>query len=117
MSVSLKERMLAARQQWVEAGGFKFEIRRPTAMQLMRFREGGDEEMSHRVMTQCVVGWNLRESDLLPGGGSDLVAFDSEAFVAWVEDRPELWAPLTAAIFDMIAAHRRKYAPEDGAKN
>jgi hypothetical protein len=114
---SLKERLLAARQRTVEAGGFKFEVRRPTDVQILRLRRGDPADVGQRFMAECVVGWNLKELDVVPGGTDDDAPFDSEVFMVWVEDHIDLWDPIVSAIFDMVDEHRKKFAPEDGAKN
>lgn len=101
-------RMRKARELDVEAGGRRFTVRRPTDMEAARLANGGD-------LLDFVVGWDLKEIDLVPGGGPDPVPFDGALFREWIADRPDLWQPVTDAVREAYAAHVRQR--EDRAKN
>lgn len=60
-------------------------LRRPTALWLSLWkRRGADEE---EMLRSTIVGWvNVKESNLLHGGGDDLVEFDLAACVEWLSD-------------------------------
>jgi hypothetical protein len=84
---------IKAREKQVPAGGHVFTIRRPKAA-----------EMALRDWTRIglvrffVVGWDLQNSDLMPGGTPDAEPFDAELWADFVEDRQDLWQPLSDAI-------------------
>lgn len=104
----LLAKMRKAREVAVEVDGRRFTVRRPTDMEAARLANSGD-------LLDFVVGWDLKEIDLVPGGTPDPVAFDAGLFREWVADRPELWQPLTDAVREAYAAHVRQR--EDRAKN
>jgi hypothetical protein len=108
----LADRIRASREQWVTAGGFKFNIRRPTLLQLSRFEESEDKA---RSLLTCVVGWEVPEKDIVPGGGGKVPPFDSEAFREWVEDRPDVLNELSTQITALISKHFA--AEKEAAKN
>lgn len=92
------------RESVVEAAEFKFTIRRPPALDIARAGAEG-VAMSIEFATRYVVGWDgVKESDLLPGGDPEPVAFDGAVFKAWIADRPDLWQPIANGV---IAAYQR----------
>lgn len=109
--MSLLDKRQAARQSVVEAGGFKFTIRRPTAYE--RASIGGQAPFD--LLCKFVVGWNLNEIDLIPGGSPTPAAFDSELLADYLADNPELWEPLTVALAESIRIHDE--AVGNAAKN
>lgn len=108
----LTARIIAARRRWVEAGGFGFEIQRPTEYDLaeLRSRRPKDKILGMVELVKAhVVGWRgVKESDLVPGGAADAPAFDAALFAAFIEDRPTLWAPLAQAIWDTVLERERE---------
>jgi len=58
------------------------------------------------ILQRFVIGWNLTELDIIPGGTSVSVPFETELFMDWVADRPDLWSPLTAAVLDAYDAYQ-----------
>lgn len=108
----LSAKILAARRRWVEAGGYGFEIQRPTEYDLaeLRARRPKDKILGMVELVKAhVVGWRgIKESDLVPGGSEDAPAFGAELFAAFIEDRPKLWAPLAQAIWDSVQEHERE---------
>lgn len=111
MSKALVEKILRAREQRVEVGGRAYTIRRPTDADALALRDSTALE----VVSRHVVGWSVREADLVPGGSDAEVPFSAEVWAAWLPDQPDLWEPLATAIFDAYAAHVK--AREDAAKN
>lgn len=110
----LLEKRKKARQSKVEAGGHVFTIMRPTDGDMMRLRGADDIE----AISRFVVGWSDSVSSLalgIPGGDSMPVPFDKDLFRDWLEDQPELWPVLSAAILEAYKAHHA--AVEDAEKN
>jgi hypothetical protein len=52
-----------------------------------------------------VVGWELSEQDLIPGGSPTKVPFDPVLFAEWIEDQPDVWNELIKAVSDAYEAH------------
>lgn len=111
MADALIERMRRARERTIDVGGSKFTIRRPTAEDVARMKGWDDYEPLKRF----VVGWDLKDQDLLPGGSLDLVAFTEDRWREWVADHPEVWAPIGKAIVDLYEEHQK--ATGDDEKN
>ena len=105
----LIEKMRRAREKGVEIGGHKFTIRRPTHLEAA---EGGLNGV--RGAARFVVGWDLKESDLIPGGTATPVEYDRELFVEWVEDQPMVWGKLIEELTDAYKAHAEKLETEQG---
>lgn len=104
--MTLADRIRASREQWVSTGGFEFQIRRPTRVQLGRW---ANQDVAALVV-QCVVGWKLPEHEIVAGGGGKVPEFDSEAFREWIEDRPEIFAELAEKIQEAIRKHEEDKA-------
>lgn len=101
MSKILLEKLIRARERGVEAGGHKFTIRRPTDADAFAMQERAPLDF----VRQFVVGWDLAEIDLVPGGGPEKVQFDAALWAVWVGDHPELWEPLATQIVDDYRKH------------
>lgn len=98
-----------ARERRVEIGGHAYTVRRPRAAEMAN-------DMTHfELARRFVCDWDLKQSDLIPGGGPDPEPFESALWADWLEDEPDLWQPLSAAILELW----REYvaAREDAAKN
>lgn len=110
--MGLEEKIRAARRRWVPAGAFEFEIERPTDydLALVRAKKLPDGVLvALELIKGHVTGWRkISEADFLAGGGSDVPAFTREAFAAFIEDRPDLWGPLSDAIWAGIAERERE---------
>lgn len=102
--MSLLDKIRKARETGVEAGGRKFTIRRPTDEEAMQFGKSGLLD----IVKKFVIGWELTELDLIPGGDGVAVKFDPELFSEWVADQPEVWEPLGTAILNAYKAHTDK---------
>ena len=96
------ERYRAARETSVPAGKHTFRIRRPTELEVARV--GGSIGIDFAL--RCVVGWDLQEIDLIPGGAPEPVAFSPELFVDWVADRPEDWRVIVDAVTSAYKQHK-----------
>ncbi len=110
---SLIAKLKKSRETEVQAGKFTFTIRRPTDLEVVNLRsqilKQGD------IMAQFVVDWlGVHELDIIPGGNPVPVPFDSELFINWVADHPDLWSPLTDAILTAYSAHQEQVASSLG---
>ena len=111
---NLIERIRKARQTRVEVNGKIFLCRRPTDWEVYEIRTGV-KNLQMDILEKFVVGWEgFTELDLVPGGDSTVAEFSKELFSEWVQDNPDFWAPLTAAITAEYSAH--KLRKEDAAK-
>lgn len=101
--MSLVEKIRKARETRVEAGGFGFLIRRPTALDMAELTAVS----RGRAVLPYVIGWDgVREIDVIPGGDPHLLPFDADVCAEWLTDRIDILAPLATAIFDSFAAHQ-----------
>lgn len=115
MDEALRRKMLVAREQWVDVGRFGFLVRRPTEMQIARWRGAAALAVSLTVVVECVVDWRgVTEADLIPGGSGDPVPFDRDAYAMWAEDRPDIWEPLGEAITRAVKDYRARLEKSQG---
>jgi hypothetical protein len=105
------EKRLRAREQQVPADGHQYTLRRPTAAQIARLSDATRLEM----LRECVVGWDLKQIDLFPGGDPVPAEFSARLWSDWLDDTPAIWEPLIAALLDQIRAHNTRV--EEAAKN
>lgn len=106
---ALLEKLRRCRESVVEAGGHQFTIRRPTEAEQAELHFGGKTSLLDLVR-RFVVGWDLQELDLVPGGSPVAVPFDPEVWAEWVNDQPDLWKPISDGVLDAIRTHREKVA-------
>jgi len=111
MSAALIAKLLRSRESSVVAAGRTFTVRRPTDADAL----GLSGSTAITLAQRFVVGWDLQELDIIPGGGPDKVPFDAELWAAWMVDRPELWQPLSDAIVAAYSQHAD--ARKDAEKN
>lgn len=111
--MSLIAQIRKARLRQVTAGGLEFTVRRPTDLEVAKMR--GEAVSPFDIVLRYVVGWSLKESDLVPEAADAQVPFDAELFAEWVVDQPALWEPLASAVMDAYAKHRETM--EASAKN
>lgn len=98
---ALSERIQKARESWVTVGGREFLVRRPTQRQWAQWSKKGDEEF----LKQCIVDWRgVTELDLAPGGTGAAAAFDADALIEWLGDRPDDWVAVMQAIVEAMQA-------------
>lgn len=112
---NLVEKIRRARETEIESCGHKFTIRRPTEMDIAELKLSGfidsDGTFNKKeLMRRFVVGWNLTEVDVIPGGTGEVVAFDSDSFVEWVSDKSELWGDIITAIIESYSNHQKSQA-------
>lgn len=113
MSKALIEKLRRAREVKVSVGGKTFTVRRPNDVDAIAWQEaGGGFAMAAE---RFVVGWDLCEVDIIPGGGPDPVPFDVELWAEFVADRHDLWRPLAIAALDGYKKHEEEVTQQ--AKN
>lgn len=109
---ALVEKIRRAREQRVTVGKHTFVIRRPTDLEMLRI---GQSRQPEDVLAH-VVGWDgVTEGDIINGGDPHPMPFDAEACAEWLQDRMDLFGPVSEAIFKAFADHRQ--ALDDAAKN
>lgn len=111
MSASLIAKLRKAREFSVEAGGHKFTVSRPTDVDAIELAGIAPVEFVRKF----VIGWDLKELDVIPGGSPEPVAFDADLWAEWIADHPELWEPIAVPIMDAYRRHVEQR--EAAAKN
>jgi hypothetical protein len=111
MSKVLLEKLRRARETKVEADGHVFTVRRPTDAELSGLANCTTTDLVRRF----VVGWDLQEVDIIPGGDAVAVPFDGELWSEWIADRPTLWGPLSLGVMEAYSRHVEER--EQGKKN
>lgn len=114
---------LAARAFWVPlAEGRRVRVRRPSEHDvrglLKRGADGSVVGISADLpeVKRYAIDWEgFRECDLVAGGSTDPVAFHSDVFAVWIEDRRDDMAAIAQALVDAVIAHET--ARQDSAKN
>lgn len=104
MSADVIAAMRRAREGFTELDGFRFTWRRPTVAEAtaLYMADAGDIDVARKF----VIGWSgIHESDLVPSGGADAVAFSAELWDEWLADRPQWWKPLSDAILGAYRAY------------
>ena len=103
-------RFQKSRESTIPAGKHSFTVRRPTALDVARM----SAEAGITLETACrfIVGWqDVNESDLLPGGDPEPLAFDRALLIEWVADKPDLWPIIVTGVVDSFRRHEE--ASED----
>lgn len=107
--MSLVEKIRKARETKVEAGGFTFVIRRPTALEMSEMASAS----RGRAVLPFVIGWDgVREMDIIPGGDPHPLPFDAGVCAEWLADRFDLLVPLATQVFDAFVAHQARLNDE-----
>jgi len=107
----IASQMVRARESVCPIGKrFKFSVRRPTEMDLVRMRgPGGEVEVNLQCLQTCVFGWSgVLESDLVEGGAGDEYPFNPVIWMQFIADRADLWEPLAKHIRDQVEGHAKR---------
>lgn len=113
MANPLIERLRRARQTGVPSQGRHFTVRRPTDLEMYEMAGKVNQRL---LLTRFVTDWGeMKEMDLVPGGGPAPVPFDPDLWAEWIADHPEHWDDITRAVFDGYKAHEAEM--EAVAKN
>lgn len=124
MSQALIDKMRAARQRVVSVDGHSFTIRRPTPLDAMEWLGNLDAATSQAwfdnhftlkseswrkaawyAVLHFVDGWDLKESDLIPGGTPESIAFALDVFEEWLRENPSTLNGLAVDIFTLWLLH------------
>jgi hypothetical protein len=101
---ALADKIRKARQFSKEVAGWKLTLRRPTdeeAATLFR-----DDLSPIDIAKRFVIGWaGVNEQDIVSGGSDQPAQFDADTWAAVIEDRPEMWQPITTAVVEAWSAH------------
>jgi hypothetical protein len=111
MDDAIRKKILAQREEWVTTGRLRFLVRRPAELVVARLRNKNRDaaEFVLELVRAAVVGWDgVDEATLFAGGGDQPIPFDSETFIAWVEDQPDVYGDLAKAVLDVIQAHKAR---------
>lgn len=109
---SILQKIKKARQFSVSVGGLNLTVRRPTSLEMAEL-EGKDVGIAF-FLRKFVVDWDAKEIDLIPGGTPEKVAFDPDVFLAWAEDKPEVWPAVIEASMKAFRDHRAAIESELG---
>jgi hypothetical protein len=100
----LINRMRKAREFTIELRGFTFTGRRPTDAEAARLHQDGFD--NHQIATKFVIDWaGVKESDLVPSGGSDAVEFNAALWAEWAADNPDFWRPIKDKVIEEYTRH------------
>ena len=102
-------KMAAARQSLLPVGSHQLTISRPTPWDVLNAQSEG-KRLDIDWAAGFVVGWDLNESDLFPGGDPEPVSFDATAFRLWIKDYPAYWQPLIKGITEAYTRHEEALA-------
>lgn len=101
---TLADKIRKARESVIEAGEFKFTIRRPTDVDMIEWTRHRDPQ----TLLKFVIGWDgVKEIDLIPGGDPHPAQFDSEACAEWLKDRSDLFVTVVNGITDSYQNHKK----------
>lgn len=103
------ESISRSRRSVIELGRHKITIERPTPWDVV-MSQGAGVKADVVWASGFVVGWDLQEIDLVPGGLPLPVVFDGAAFGAWIKDYPDLWQPLVKGVIDAYQAYEQVLA-------
>lgn len=112
--ITLLETLRKGRESKLQLGDVTLNVRRPTDLESTQMVYT-DVVEAVRGASSCVIGWDLKQVDWIPGGGDLLTPFSRALFLEWIEDRPALWEPLVNGIKDMLEVRNRRL--EESKKN
>lgn len=115
--MDLIQQLKQARIGTVKTGGFTFTYRRPTDLEVAQLRQS-DRVRESDILERFVTDWaGVSRADIVPGMDAGPVPFDTEIFMEWIADRPDLWPAIVEAIMtaywqhlDQLAAAKKKPA-------
>lgn len=102
---SLIDKIKAARLTSITVDKFSFTVRRPTDLEAIRLTGKSQEQ----ILKEFVTDWKgVQEIDLVPGGTSIDVPFDSDLFSEWIADQPQLWDPIISCVVEAYKRHNEQ---------
>lgn len=104
---TLAEKIRESRRLEIIVDGVTFFCTRPTVDDFYAAVQKSSRDVF--ICKSYVVGWNgMKESQLIPGGSEEEVAFDANLWAEAIPDLPNFYTPLAKQIFkavtDFIAA-------------
>lgn len=107
--------LLASRERWIDAAGYRLKLRRPAEASLAAQAGKTERELMDWCTGHAVVDWELREEDVLPGVGGDArVPFDQDLYREWVADHMEVASAVAMATLALVKEHSEKEAAAQG---
>jgi hypothetical protein len=110
--MSYADKLRKQREFTKAIGKFKFVCRRPTDAEAIALHRGGLSSFDvedFEIAVRHTIGWfDVVEDDVIGGGGSSVVPFDTETCREWFADRPDFWRPLSTAILESYNLHTEK---------
>ena len=101
--MSLLDKLRAAREVRKPIGAHTFVFRRPTDLDMARWRGRPD----HADLFKFVVGWDgVNEIDIIPGGDPHPAPFSPDLLTEWLSDRLDLYGPLAEAVLATYTDHK-----------
>lgn len=110
MSQILIDKIKKEREVVLEIDGIKMTARRPTHLEMAEME--GNEVSIRDLLRRFVIGWEMTEIQLFPGGTPKAVPFSTDLFMTWVEDKPSFWTPTINAITQSYKAHKDRIEAE-----
>ena len=91
------------RERWIEIDGKRLLLRRPTGGAIAKTQASGEE-----LIKISLVGWELTELDIMPGGTDQRAPFHIDLAMDWLEDNPEAYAKVVNEIIELINAYNKQ---------
>lgn len=96
---SVADKLRAARRIEIKVGDLTFTGTRATPEQFSRYATQASTDAE--VCRVHIDGWeNVKESDLIEGGGKDQIKFNRDDFSEAIADKPEWYRPIVAKILE-----------------
>jgi hypothetical protein len=103
-NLSLIERLKKLREFVVEIDEFKFTLSRPSDLDIIELR--GRDLPQSQILKRYVKDWGeMKESQIISGGTPEKIDFDSELFIEWIADKPNLIRELVHEIITAYQTH------------
>lgn len=103
-NLSLIERLKKQRELVLDVDEFKFTLSRPTDLDIIELR--GQDLPQSQILKRYVKDWGgMTEAQIIPGGTPEKIEFDSELFIEWIADKPNLIRSLVHEIVTAYQTH------------
>jgi hypothetical protein len=91
---------------------------RPSELDVAEYKEQsrlGQRITVRAIIRDCVIAWSgFQELDFDAGGTIEVLKFDIELLIAWLEDRSEIATDIMVAILDSVQAYEKAKAERAG---
>ena len=115
-AAEIARRIEAERREWFECEGFRFQLRRPTNIDLIRLRDGckNSAELNYKVATHGIKDWEgIKLCNLLEDGDNSLVPFDATLVDPLLANNMKIATAVAVRLFELFAERKAK---EDAEK-